>query len=277
MRSENGSTPERVRRLRLPYVDKPFHTSFRFAIHLAMLALSLPLIAGVAAGTASADASRNAPGEMLQDGLDALFEHQRDLAADLFEQLIAAFPGTPEATRAERELNSLSEDNQRAPANGVDAPFVQRASDAELRMTFATEAGDRVFFAENSAVIGGRARALIEHQARWLVKRPDLKVTIVGRSDDGLPAEAARDIAEKRAAAVRDRLVANGVTANRVAIETRGARDPIATCTSPLCQAQNRHAETVIGTTSAAGLPVSSGPISTGPRRSGLGDDGLSQ
>lgn len=152
-------------------------------------------------------------------------------------------------------MSALSDDDKQPRDATRAAPFVQRVSDSELRLAFATEAGDRVFFAENSAVIGGRARALIEHQARWLAKRPDLKVTIVGRSDDGLPAEAARDIGEKRAAAVRDRLVANGVMPNRIAIETRGARDPVATCTSPLCQAQNRHAETVIGTTSAAGLP----------------------
>lgn len=251
MPSENGRVPERVRRARRPFVDKRFHKSIRAAV----LALAIPLLAAVPIVSASADASRNAPDEMLQDGLDALFEQQRDLAADLFNQLIAAFPGTPEASRAERELSALSDDDKQPRDAERAAPFVQRASDSELRLAFATEAGDRVFFAENSAVIGGRARALIEHQARWLAKRPDLKVTIVGRSDDGLPAEAARDIGEKRAVAVRDRLVANGVTPNRIAIETRGARDPVATCTSPLCQAQNRQAETVIGTTSAAGLP----------------------
>ena len=225
------------------------------SIRCAILALALPLFAGMSLNGAHADASRNAPGEMLQDGLDALFERQRDLAADLFAQLIAAFPGTPEASRAEHELSGLSDRNLRTGEMPAGGPFVQRATDSELRMTFATDAGDRVFFAENSSVIGGRARALIEHQARWLVKRPDLRVTIVGRSDDGLANAAALDIAEKRAAAVRDRLVSNGVAAGRIAIETRGARDPVATCATPLCQAQNRHAETVIGTTSAAGLP----------------------
>lgn len=232
-------------------------------IRFVALALALPLFLLAPLHGAHADTSRNSPVEMLQDGLDALLERQRELAADLFSQLIAAFPGTPEASRAERELSSLSgRDQQHPAAYEREQPFVQRATDSELRMTFATEAGDRVFFAEDSAVIGGRARALIEHQARWLLKRPDLKVTIVGRSDDGLSADAARDIAEKRAAAVRDRLVANGVIAGRIAIETRGARDPVATCATPLCQAQNRHAETVIGSTSAAELPDSDGRLS---------------
>lgn len=231
------------------------HKSCHRLIRFAVLAVAMPWLAGAPLQVAKADPSQNAPGEMLQDGLDALFERQRDLAADLFSHLIAAFPGSPEAKRAEQELRTLSGDNGRSATTEREAPFVQRVSDSEVRMTFAKEAGDRVFFAENSAVIGGRARALIEHQARWLTKRPELKVTVVGRSDDGLPAEAARDIAEKRAAAVRDRLVANGVTAARVAIESRGARDPVAICTSALCQAQNRHAETVIGTTTAAELP----------------------
>jgi peptidoglycan-associated lipoprotein len=114
-------------------------------------------------------------------------------------------------------------------------------------MRFATEAGDRVFFAENSAVIGGRARALIENQARWLASRQDLKITIIGRADDGGPENEARLLSAKRADAVRNVLVANGVAASRIVIDARGGRDPIATCSSPMCQAQNRQAETSIG------------------------------
>lgn len=220
---------------------------------LAWLTLAIP--SPIVLTPARADASQNSPTEMLQDGLDALLDRQQDLAAQLFQQLIESFPGTKEASRAERELSALSPPDPPMETAERQSVFLEPISAKELRMKFAVEAGDRVFFAENSAVIGGRARALLEHQSRWLRKRPELKVTIIGRSDDGVPADAARDIAIKRAEAVRDRLVANGVAATRIAVEGRGSRDPVATCTSALCQAQNRHAETLIGSASAAGIP----------------------
>ncbi len=240
-------------------MNKHFHFVIG-AIVLAWLAPVLPR--PILSSPAHADSSQNSPVELLQDGLDALLDQQRDLAAQLFQQLIQEFPGTEESARASKELSTLSQGDKRSAEIEREWLYVQPFTDKELRMKFAVEAGDRVFFAENSAVIGGRARALIEHQSRWLRKRPDLKVTVIGRSDDGVSPDAARDISNKRAVAVRERLIANGIAATRIAIEARGSRDPVATCTSAICQAQNRHAETLIGSASAAGLPDDEAGIS---------------
>lgn len=207
---------------------------------------------------AHADKAEHGPVEMLQDGLDALVERQTDLATQLFEQLILAFPGTDQAIRAERELGALSasgNEKSAGDARGPDArgPEARAALDRRmpasleaLRMKFAIDAGDRVFFAENSAVIGGRARALIDHQARWLATRPELRITVIGRADDGASVDESRDLSAKRAEAVREKLVGSGIEASRITIDARGTRDPVATCRSTLCQAQNRHAETLI-------------------------------
>jgi peptidoglycan-associated lipoprotein len=181
--------------------------------------------------------------EMLQDGLDALEGHDNALATQLFEQLILTYPGTSEAERAERELRQAGTAarprDQLTDGGGKEI--------AALRMQLAKDTGDRVFFAENSAIIGGRARALLENQARWLAARPDLKVTIIGRADDGGPENEAQLLSAKRAEAVRDRLVAGGIPATRIMIDARGTRDPVATCRTPMCQAQNRNAETSVG------------------------------
>ena len=56
---------------------------------------------------ARADQSEQPAAEMLQDGLDALSDSQPDLASQLFEQLIQSYPGSPESSRAERELAAL--------------------------------------------------------------------------------------------------------------------------------------------------------------------------
>ncbi|MEQ1652815.1 MAG: OmpA family protein, partial [Hyphomicrobium sp.] len=188
------------------------------------------------APVAHADQAEQSPVEMLQDGLDALVERQTDLATQLFEQLILAFPGTDQAIRAERELGALSasgDAKSAGDARGSEArgPDTRAALDRRmpvsleaLRMKFAMDAGDRVFFAENSAVIGGRARALIDHQARWLAARPELKITVIGRADDGASIDESRDLSAKRAEAVREKLVGSGIEASRITIDARGTR-----------------------------------------------------
>ncbi|MEQ1669675.1 MAG: OmpA family protein [Hyphomicrobium sp.] len=197
---------------------------------------------------AHAEQSQQSAAEMLQDGLDALLDRQTDLAGQLFEQLMLTFPGSPESARAERELGVLGTASraERQPEEADVFAHRNPRDEPALRLKFAADAGDRVFFAENSAVIGGRARALLEHQARWLAVRKDLSITIIGRADDGASADASRELSAKRAEAVREKLIASGIAAARMQIDARGTRDPVATCRTDLCQAQNRHAETFI-------------------------------
>lgn len=218
---------------------------------VALLAALLPASVISARGALSAEADMQHADEMLQDGLEALGDDERDLAQQLFETLIETYPGSKESQRAERELVKLGVTPSRvaaqAPRLAPQDPLPMRADTATaLRLKFATEVGDRVFFAENSAVIGGRARAMLETQARWFAKRAPLRITIVGRADDSAPADASNALSIQRAEAVRERLIAAGVPATRIAIEGRGTRDPVANCRTPLCQAQNRHAETLI-------------------------------
>ena len=159
-------------------------------VALMMLALTF------AATAPRAQDNAQLPDEMLQDGLEALSDGEQSLAGHLFEQLILAFPGSTEADRAQRELSLLESDSRpRTDPAPREASARQGVADsAVLRMKFAVEAGDRVFFAENSAVIGGRARALLENQARWLQARPNLRITIIGRADDGGPEGGAQTL-----------------------------------------------------------------------------------
>ena len=98
----------------------------------------------------------------------------------------------------------------------------------------------------NSASIGGRARTVLEAEARWLKAHPDVKIKIIGRADDGGSGEDGKVLSAKRAEAVRDKLVEAGVPASRLGLEARGSGEPVATCKSALCQAQNRNVETLI-------------------------------
>lgn len=215
----------------------------RMAVLICFI-IAMPLAAGAEPGDG------DSPDGILHDALDALHGNKVDLARELFDDLIADYPGTPEAGRAALELEQLN--RPAAASRAVERPArpgvtVPASRVAELRRAFLIDVGDRVFFAENSADIGGRARMLLEHQAKWLKARPQLIVTIIGRADDGGSAQSAIDLSLKRAEGVRAKLIASGVEEQRVLIDARGDRDPLATCRSAMCQSQNRHVETLIG------------------------------
>lgn len=246
----------------------------RFKLSAVVLGLGLAL-AGLPMGATTGRAEVPAH-ELLRNGLEALADEQPTEARMAFDKLISAYPQSPEAAAAKRELNKLDDANLVPDADGgtddpsSQAPSSQATTDApdargsvasaeeldpqkpantptlRARRAFVTAVGDRVFFAENSAAIGGRARSTLESQGRWLAQHPSIKITLIGRADDGGAGAQAHDLSLQRAEAVKAKLIEAGVSASVVAIEARGATDPIATCRSPLCQAQNRCVETLV-------------------------------
>lgn len=227
-------------------------TTFFKPARIPLIAMTLALgIAAAVAPLRSAPAHAQSPEdsavEMLQDAYDALSESEYELARRILQQLISTYPGTLESMRAQHEIAVLNSHQDYGAGSASTALFGQRSLEPQLRRQFAVDVGDRVFFATNSAAIGGRARAMIDNQARWLKDHPGLKVTVIGRADDSLSADESTNISSARADAVRSRLIAAGVDAGRISVEARGLSDPIATCRSTMCQAQNRQAETRIG------------------------------
>ena len=183
--------------------------------------------------------------ELLEDGLDALSDHAEDSGRRLLGRVVSEFPGSIEALRAKRALAALDRGESIPDERAlIRAGMAERT--AEYRRAFLVDVGDRVFFAENSTTLGGRARNLIENQARWLSARPDLAIVIIGRADDAGGRATSGALSLKRAEAVRDMLVAAGISENRIEVKAAGSADRLALCDGPLCQAQNRNAEVYI-------------------------------
>ena len=107
-----------------------------------------------------------------------------------------------------------------------------------------SEAGDRIFFGLESADIGTRARTVIERQARWLTRFPELYILIEGHADEPGDLVRNRTLSMARAKRVKQLLVSSGVAPARVDIEALGQRQRIAECDGSTCQAQNRRAVT---------------------------------
>lgn len=70
---------------------------------------------------------------------------------------------------------------------------------------------------------------------------------IVGHTDSSGNDAINNPLSVQRAASVRDYLVARGVVSNRIVIDGRGSREPVADNNSAAGRAQNRRVEAFMG------------------------------
>jgi len=122
---------------------------------------------------------------------------------------------------------------QMGPAPGTEADFVANV-------------GDRVFFDFDKYNIKPEGRQTLDRQAAWLKKYPAVTVTIEGHCDERGTREYNLALGERRANAVKDYLVAAGVSPNRITTISYGKERPVAMGSNEAAWAQNRRGVTVI-------------------------------
>lgn len=124
----------------------------------------------------------------------------------------------------------------------LDKPRLTRAAEQD----FLLHVGDRVFFDDRSAELSLRSRKLLGAQAEWLKQVAQATVTVEGHADEQGSAAFNQDLAARRARAVRDSLIAEGIEASRITVEIYGRQRPVALCADGRCAAQNRRVVTVL-------------------------------
>lgn len=106
--------------------------------------------------------------------------------------------------------------------------------------------GDRVLFPVDQSSLTAEARAILTQQAQWLNRQADRSFTIEGHADEQGTREYNLALGARRANAVEEFLISQGVSANRMRTVSYGKERPIAVCSTEECYAQNRRAVTVI-------------------------------
>jgi peptidoglycan-associated lipoprotein len=107
---------------------------------------------------------------------------------------------------------------------------------------FIVNVSRRTFFRENSADLDNTAKTTLDKQAQWLGQHPEWRAKVQGFADDSGSAEAQRALSTRRADAVRNYLVAQGVQADRLRVKGYGRDTSRLTrdCADISCTAQNR-------------------------------------
>jgi peptidoglycan-associated lipoprotein len=105
---------------------------------------------------------------------------------------------------------------------------------------FVANVGDRVFFAFDHSDLSSDARGTLDRQAAWLNQWSNQRLTIEGHCDERGTREYNLALGERRANAVKDYLVARGVSASRLSTISYGKERPIVLGSNEAAWAQNR-------------------------------------
>lgn len=108
------------------------------------------------------------------------------------------------------------------------------------------QVGDRVFFDTDRSELKPQARSTIEALAAWMNEHPGVALTIEGHCDERGTREYNLALGERRANAVRDYLVALGVSGNRLGTISYGKERPAVPGSNDSAWAQNRRGVFVV-------------------------------
>ena len=129
-----------------------------------------------------------------------------------------------------------------AGTGGAQPSTVQPGTEQDL----VQNVGDRVFFDFDKSDVKPEGRTILQRQADWLKKYPNVTVTVEGHCDERGTREYNLALGERRASAVKKMLVALGVAANRVSTISYGKERPAVVGSTEAAWAQNRRGVTVI-------------------------------
>jgi peptidoglycan-associated lipoprotein len=104
----------------------------------------------------------------------------------------------------------------------------------------ARSGSDLVYFAGSSHGLDAAAQATLTALARWLRANPAVRARIEGHADERNPRDYALAVGERRATAVRDFLVLQGVPAAQLTTLSWGKERPAVEGSSEMALALNR-------------------------------------
>jgi peptidoglycan-associated lipoprotein len=120
------------------------------------------------------------------------------------------------------------------------------ASDPTSIAFFNQSVGDRVLFAVDQSTLSAEAQSILSAQAQWLLANTEYRALIEGHADEQGTREYNLALGARRASAVRDYLVSQGVPDSRLSTVSYGKERPIEICSNEACYSQNRRAVTVL-------------------------------
>ncbi len=138
------------------------------------------------------------------------------------------------------------------PVTGPVQPEAPRGPVPGSVEDFRVSVGDRVFFGLDRSDLSAEARQILERQAAWLQRYPNVQLLVAGNCDERGTREYNLALGARRAAAARDYLVSLGVSGARLQTVSYGKERPLDPRSNEEAWSVNRnaHAQIVSGAVS---------------------------
>jgi peptidoglycan-associated lipoprotein len=104
---------------------------------------------------------------------------------------------------------------------------------------------DRVFFAYDSYSLAASAQATLSKQAKWLKANPSIAIAVEGHADERGTREYNLALGDRRASSVKDYLMSQGISSNRISTISYGKERPVKSGSNDTAWAQNRRSVSV--------------------------------
>ena len=111
---------------------------------------------------------------------------------------------------------------------------------------FRSNVGDTVTFVQDQTALSAEARAILTRQAEWLRQHGGFTARVEGHADEKGTREYNLALGARRASAVQEYLVAQGVDSARIRTTSFGKERPLEVCSTEICFERNRRAVTVV-------------------------------
>ncbi len=131
-------------------------------------------------------------------------------------------------------------------AGGIGTSGLGDPSDPRSVAYFNQTLGDRVFFAVDQSNLSDQARQTLAGQAQWLTQNGSYAIIVEGHADEQGTREYNLALGARRASAVQNFLISQGVAANRMRTVSYGKERPVEVCSTEDCYGRNRRAVTVL-------------------------------
>lgn len=111
---------------------------------------------------------------------------------------------------------------------------------------FSQRVGDVVHFVVDQSTLTPEATGILNGQAQWLKSHKNYSAIVEGHADEQGTREYNLALGARRATAVQEYLISQGVAPNRLRTVSYGKERPVCTEANDSCFSQNRRAVTVI-------------------------------
>ena len=138
------------------------------------------------------------------------------------------------------------ENNKMKKLLSLFAAIVVLSGCSSLARDFMANAEDRVFFAFDSSAITDNSAEILQTQVKWLKKHNEVNVIVQGYCDERGTREYNLALGERRANAVKQYLISQGIAADRISTISYGKERPAVLGNNEAAWAQNRRAVTVV-------------------------------